>query len=299
MLIAARAFKAGEIVLREPPTLFWEVTKVGDLISGFLALSPDEQKEILEMASPDVESDLDKVPDSRVRERARAARHTRQAARHTLALELAQEYEGSPRLLELIESLLALGDSNAHAFQSDSVGLFPLAALANHSCDPSCAHTTSVANEMRFYATRPIATGDEITISYLPNLCSTPGKDRETPWHSSSSGARCLTADNCRACAAARLPPASPARRRSRSACKGVAAAQRRLVVRFVPGELTDADMAAHRPRPTPRQGETLRTHRSGRLGHRPRRAGSPTDDTLGPLSVALGRSSWQDVSPD
>lgn len=226
VLVAARSFKAGEIVLREPPTLFWDAGNVGDLISGFLALTPDEQKEILEMASPDIESDLDQVTEAGAREEARATRLARQAARHTLAVELAKEYEGSPRLLELIESLLTLGDCNAHAFQSESVGLFPLAALANHSCDPSCAHTTSVANEMRFYATRPIATGSEITISYIPNLLATPCAERRETLLAQKlffcRCDRCLAADHCRGlrcCASA----TSSGGARPSSVCSGFA----------------------------------------------------------------------------
>ena len=60
-------------------------------------------------------------------------------ARHALAEQLAKAYVPNPRLLELIEAVLYRADCNAHAFQAGQLGMFPLAALANHSCDPSCS----------------------------------------------------------------------------------------------------------------------------------------------------------------
>lgn len=201
VLVAARDFKAGDIVLREPPTLFWSADNVGDLVSGFLALQPEEQREVLEMATPNLESDLDKVVGLAERARQLAARKERQAARRGLAEEIAKGYADNPRLLELIETLLYIGDCNAHAFQGD-VGLFPLAALANHACDPSCGHTTKVANEMRFIAVRPIKAGDEISISYLPEVWATPCEQRRKTLLLQKlifcRCARCLGPDHCR-----------------------------------------------------------------------------------------------------
>lgn len=178
VLTAARAFKVGEIVLREPPVLSWQVDDVGQLISSFLALSPAEQKDVLEMATPSVDADLDMVADPATRGEILAARKEREAARRAIAEELAEAYVPNPRLLELIEAVLYRADCNAHAFKAGEVGLFPLAALANHSCDPTCGHSTRTNDEMRFYAARPIAKGEEVSITYLPDLWSTPREER-------------------------------------------------------------------------------------------------------------------------
>ena len=49
------------------------------------------------------------------------------------------------------------------------IGIFPMAAMVNHSCDPSCAQGF-VGQEICFRAVRPLEPGDEVTISYLDPL---------------------------------------------------------------------------------------------------------------------------------
>ena len=175
-LIATRDFAEGELVLREPPALVFSPDNAEEFLGAFLGASPAAQASILKMATPALDSDLDAVSASE-REAILAARRTRAAARTALATPLAGQYEGSTRILELVEALLLIADCNAHAFE-ERVGLFPTAALANHSCNPSCGHGTRVAGEMRFWANRSLSTGEEITISYLPALFSTPREAR-------------------------------------------------------------------------------------------------------------------------
>lgn len=225
VLTAARAFKSGDIVLREPPMLHWAVDDVGQLISSFLALSPEEQKDVLEMATPAIDADLDKVEDPRARGEILEAQRERESARHTLAEELAKAYVPNPRLLELIEAVLYRADCNAHAFQAREVGLFPLAALANHSCDPTCGHSTRVNGEMRFYASRPIAKGEEISISYLDDLWATPVEERRRTlmlqklFHCGC--ARCTGPERCRGLRCVALAVGSEAK--EGEPCDGVA----------------------------------------------------------------------------
>ena len=177
VLVTTRAFEPGEIVLREKPALDWG-DDASSLLTGFLAAESETQAAILEMATPSQASDLDLVA-KRERDDIVAARRQRHESRSAIAAILAAEYTGSARIAELIETLLLIADSNAHAFEG-RVGLFPLAALANHSCEPSCGHGTSMGAEMRFWANRALTEGEEITIS-----CEPPAACRLPPLHTS------------------------------------------------------------------------------------------------------------------
>ena len=45
-------------------------------------------------------------------------------------------------------------------------GLYLTAAMANHSCNPSCAQTFN-GSELKFRALRPLSEGEEVTIAYI------------------------------------------------------------------------------------------------------------------------------------
>lgn len=171
VMLATRIFEIGDIVLREYPSMSWQHGSVDELLPRFLGAGASAQAAILDMAMPPISSDLDLIADEASRERVRGERMRRAGERRAVAEVVAQEYEGSPRIIELVEALLLIADCNAHAFE-DRIGLFPIAAKANHSCDPSCAHSTKVGGEMRFYASRVLRPGDDITISYLDGLWS-------------------------------------------------------------------------------------------------------------------------------
>ena len=198
-MVATRSIAPGEVVLREKPSLTWEHEEVQGLVSGFLEAPPPVQLAVLDMATPSVDADLERIDDPAWRQEATASRLDRACDRHALALGLAAGFDGA-RVLELIETLLLVGDCNAHEF-GKRVGLFPLAAIANHSCDPNCGHSTR-HGEMRFYATRAIAEGEELTISYLGGLWSTGVRERRATLLREKlfycRCARCRGADVCR-----------------------------------------------------------------------------------------------------
>ena len=160
ILLAARSFAAGEIVLEEAPSLQWPKEDPGALVSAFLSAPASTQSAILDMAVPD----------------AGFEKSDRTKGRHALAQDLALSYDG-PRVLELIVALLSICDTNAHSFEH-GLALFAIASKANHSCDPNCGHSTQVGGTMRYYAMRPIAKGQQVTISYLSNLWSTSQVER-------------------------------------------------------------------------------------------------------------------------
>lgn len=59
-------------------------------------------------------------------------------------------------------------DSNALGHPDLGVAsLFPLAAMAQHSCDPSCCYTTLPSGECIFIARRSIRSGESVSISYI------------------------------------------------------------------------------------------------------------------------------------
>eukprot|EP00315_Gephyrocapsa_oceanica_P041767 CAMPEP_0185472878 /NCGR_PEP_ID=MMETSP1366-20130426/1100_1 /TAXON_ID=38817 /ORGANISM="Gephyrocapsa oceanica, Strain RCC1303" /LENGTH=352 /DNA_ID=CAMNT_0028079701 /DNA_START=20 /DNA_END=1075 /DNA_ORIENTATION=+ len=158
VLVAARNFAPGDVVLEEHPDLSWPKDDPSKLVSAFLAASSVAQASILAMSSSAVGGP----------ERAQG--------RTDLAKELAKVYQG-PRVVELIQALLSISDTNAHSLGSD-MGLFATASKANHSCNPNCGHSTRVGGVMRYYAFRTISEGQEITISYLSDLWSTSRKAR-------------------------------------------------------------------------------------------------------------------------
>lgn len=174
-LVATRSIASGEVVLREKPPLTWEHDDVQSLVSGFLAAEPPMQLAVLDLAAPSVDADLERIDESAWRQEVTASRLDRAVDRRALALGLAAGFDGA-RVLELIETLLLIADSNCHEF-GRRLGLFPLAAIANHSCDPNCGHSTR-HGEMRYYATRAIAEGEEVTISYLGGLWSVDVRGR-------------------------------------------------------------------------------------------------------------------------
>ena len=149
-LIATRCFEAGEIVLCEVPALQWPKETPADLIDSFLSAPASVQAAVLDTAQTCPEEAVT-VP--------------RAQARAQLALELAEAYVGA-RAVDLVKALLSIVDHNSHSFES-GLAIFPTASKANHSCDPNCGHSTQVGSELRYYATRAIAEGQQITISYL------------------------------------------------------------------------------------------------------------------------------------
>ena len=201
VLTAARDFQPGELVLREPPTLVWSAASAGTILAAFLEADPRVQADVLEQPTrPD--ADLGQIDNAAERATVAAARQQQREARTGLAQRIAEGYQGSARIVELCEALLAVADASAFAFGADRAGLFPLAALANHSCSPSCGHSTRVGGEMRFFASVPISRGDEVTISHLPALWATPRDERRRVRMLQHAVfcrcARCAAADGCR-----------------------------------------------------------------------------------------------------
>jgi len=176
-LTTARAVQPGEVILCAAPAISWPHDGVSELVSGFLSADGAVQMSILSLADPSLDADLDLIPDPAWRHEATTTRLQHACERTELARSIAEGFQGG-RVLELVEKLLRIAEANCHAFES-RVGLFPLASIANHSCEPNCGHTTH-GGALRYYANRAIAEGEQITISYLCDLLATSTRERRT-----------------------------------------------------------------------------------------------------------------------
>eukprot|EP00798_Chlamydomonas_sp_ICE-L_P020441 gene20441-27230_t len=98
-----------------------------------------------------------------------------------------------------IAMLLARFACNNHTIADEElrpigVGIYPLGALVNHSCEPNCMQSFKGA-AIQFRAVRGIEAGDQITISYI-ELAATRLERRETlflSYHFDIDGARPAT----------------------------------------------------------------------------------------------------------
>jgi len=71
------------------------------------------------------------------------------------------------------ETVLLATNSNSHSLSMAlqpyihfGLGLFPLAACVNHSCNPNCTYT-NVGSKLAVRALRDIAEGEELTVNYV------------------------------------------------------------------------------------------------------------------------------------
>mmetsp|Transcript_118725 Transcript_118725/g.335846 ORF Transcript_118725/g.335846 Transcript_118725/m.335846 type:complete len:516 (+) Transcript_118725:127-1674(+) len=141
-LRAQRAMAAGEVLVREAPILVWRrgstpEENAQNAIDSFAALPTSAQQRALSFYCPMV------MPPGLV------------------GLEVAAlATERERRLLWILE-VCGTGVDDI------SAGLFAHVACANHSCRPNAALRPDVDGKMRFLALRPVAAGDEVTISYV------------------------------------------------------------------------------------------------------------------------------------
>jgi len=121
---------------------------------------------------------------------------------------------------EQVASLLSLLSLNAHAIcdaelQEIGIGLYPLAALANHDCDPTAAQSFGAAGKLTLRALRPLAAGEAVTIGYVDLAAA--ASERRQALRSSY-----LFTCECRACEEA-LAPTPAARKREAARCEAAA----------------------------------------------------------------------------
>ena len=140
---------------------------------------------------------------------AAAARRTRRPALVALLLDLARARAADP--------LAGAYAANAMELEpTDEVGVFPLADMCNHACDANCAYAVDDDGATLYLqATRPIAAGDELTLSYVAYIGETRSTRARRDALRRSFGFDCA----CPRCAADDPPPRGappPAKRRRR-----------------------------------------------------------------------------------
>ncbi|EOD08470.1 hypothetical protein EMIHUDRAFT_120890 [Emiliania huxleyi CCMP1516] len=99
--------------------------------------------------------------------------------------------------------------------QEIGIGLYPLAALANHDCDPTAAQSFGAAGKLTLRALRPLAAGEAVTIGYVDLAAA--ASERRQALRSSY-----LFTCECRACEEA-LAPTPAARKREAARCEAAA----------------------------------------------------------------------------
>ena len=90
--------------------------------------------------------------------------------------------EDLPWTHELIKKCYGILRINAFGFNSSAGGegraLFPLVALASHSCQPNVQHVQSLDGKVTLIAQRAIKKGEELTLSYINQF---QGKSQYSP----------------------------------------------------------------------------------------------------------------------
>jgi hypothetical protein len=211
-LVATRSFDVGDVVLAELPLITWTA---GDsdpsgsiaFLRCFVGAPPETQAAILEMDHP---SPTDPARRIQARKREAAAIAAHPTFRRSLGLDAVQ-----------IHALLLISDANSFSFAGglpadegmlEVVGstpvlikpsaLFAVAAAARHCCRPNCFFSTRLGGRLRLIAVRPIAPGDDVYLSFLEELYTTPRAERRAKLLDMRQLAcrceRCTGLDDCR-----------------------------------------------------------------------------------------------------
>ncbi|RMZ77444.1 hypothetical protein DV738_g4338, partial [Chaetothyriales sp. CBS 135597] len=91
-----------------------------------------------------------------------------------LMAKAAQKYSGTKEPLALILRICCILTVNCltltdAVLEPVGIALDPLAALLNHSCEPSCVIRFDILGSISVDVLRPISSGEELTISYIDN----------------------------------------------------------------------------------------------------------------------------------
>ena len=195
VVVAARNFALGEVVISEKPTLVWSTTDTGlgvarNYLRAFSAASPEAQEAVLDMFHPPVNSDharsvlrslgvIRKTNDASYSEETFLARQAGLDPSSIYKLLLimvtnAHEYRGFDNDETYTEYME--GDSET---QPEHGALFSYGSKVSHSCSPNVLYTTkNGAGHLQYMATRAIREGELITFSYIRAVWWTPRVDR-------------------------------------------------------------------------------------------------------------------------
>ena len=219
VVVAERAFAAGEVVMAEPPVLKWPTYNGDDLrtwaamAAAFTSASPAARAIVLDMARP---------PPSSAAER--ACRLTAQAVRARLGGARCALSEAD------IAGLILISNTNAHTWrgtaewgvasmtletsssmtashtlpgaQEYSV-LFEAMSKVAHSCAPNAAYSSRQGGGLGTYvALRSIAKGEQVSFTYIAEEAAMPRAERRAQLLSGKGFvcrcARCCGPDDCR-----------------------------------------------------------------------------------------------------
>lgn len=187
--VASQDYRVGDAVLVEPPTLVFDPhTEFPGLFDAYLRCSEAQQAQIMGMYCPSLEGNPDTLPQkvAQIRQRLQVLEYTWNSfvQRRPEAKEKLSLYDAK-RLLRII-------DVNAHSFsEEDNTGtmvatnvrpredtaLFARGAKVEHSCSPNLTYTTR-NGKLLYRASRSIAKGDRVSISYQTSKLEFPRDER-------------------------------------------------------------------------------------------------------------------------
>jgi hypothetical protein len=164
--VATRDFLPGETIMAEKPLLLWQgdprspLADFKNFLKAFVDASPPTQEAVMDMYH-----ELSLVDD----------RDLAQVMRFAVS-----------RLLQpdQIKILMATKATNAHDFGAEEHqgALFARGSLISHSCRPNANYSShATPGKQRHTAIRPIAAGDEVTVSY-----GVGSGDKSTLWATST-----------------------------------------------------------------------------------------------------------------
>lgn len=169
VVVATRDFAVGDTVMEEDPLLTWR----GDLhayIEAYTRASKQVQDQVLDLYHPPLGDGCVFVAEFRQDARMVAQRISLTS--------------------DSVLKLCAIMKANAHTFIGEEVqykespisekkgsALFSLASKVAHSCLPNVSYS-SKTGKLKYWAMRPITTGDQVTFAYINDLWSSPIRER-------------------------------------------------------------------------------------------------------------------------
>lgn len=194
MVISSQEFQKGQMVLIEPPAMFFDENKsngVHEMFQAFLCLSKAEQDSILKLLPVSASSTLPDTPQVLLEAYATFQARNERAAQY-LTIEIAQK-------------MFVILNENALVFQLSTTptyftGLFLTASKIGHSCAPN----VSLRVEDGLASCRcdkRIRSLDQVSISFMTSVYEHPRLERQR-WLLENKGfecqcSRCLAFDEC------------------------------------------------------------------------------------------------------
>ncbi|KAG5175043.1 hypothetical protein JKP88DRAFT_142912, partial [Tribonema minus] len=200
VLQATKDLSPGELILVEEPLISWVNGKIAECVSKIQKMSTQQRQQLMDMyhLKYGEKARFDSC-EARMEEYRALARMVPQAC--LIPDDAPDEHQDAGPPWAATYEALNVMKLNTHCISSlpwemqevddvqrmlpqgaprvTRVALFPLASKAAHSCVPNCVWTTqNPYGHISYFAARPIAAGDAITMSYVAPASAAPTLER-------------------------------------------------------------------------------------------------------------------------